>query len=342
MSEEHQQALRMAKDSLVATQSFDVSSIVRTDTLGVAFDFAPGEESARDIVDLFKQVEAESLALLPASTLHSLVSISESTRQLFQQCIDFNPTQANASSTRDSIISSINSHINSVFSALSPIIAYLNSQQSGAKATLDNLLRELGDSRARLDGLLREAESAKAQAANVLETVRSASGNVGVRNEASYFMDAAEAHRAASDNWKRATIGASVALLLYSIGTAFLHKWTWFMPTTNIGLTQFIVSKILIFGVLGYLLTLCAKNFLNHKHNEIVNKHRQNSLLTYETMVNAGQTEEARNIVLQLAAASVYQLHDTGYVKSSEGAGRGGIIEILPKTSIPLSSSGTQ
>lgn len=331
----------MAKDSLVATQSFDVASIVRADTLGVAFDFAPVEESARDIVDLFKQVDAESLALLPSSTLHSLVSISELTRQLFQQCIEFNPTQSNASSTRESIISSINSHISTVFSALSPIIAYLSSQQSGAKATLDNLLRELGDSRTRLDSVLREAESAKAQAANVLETVRSASGNVGVSNEASYFMDAAEAHKTASDNWKTATIGASVALLLYSIGTAFLHKWTWFMPTTNIGLTQFIVSKILIFGVLGYLLTLCAKNFLNHKHNEIVNKHRQNSLLTYETMVNAGKTEEARNIVLQLAAASVYQLHDTGYVKSSEGAGRGGIIEILPKTSIPLSSGGT-
>lgn len=340
MNEEHETALKAARDSLLSIQSFDASSIVRADRLGVAFDFSKAEDSAKSVIALFRQVDVESLAVLPTSSLSSLYSISESTKQLFQQCLEFDPTSSNATSTRESIIASINSHVTSVFNTLSPIISYLGTQQAGAKSTIDNLLRELGDTKQRLEAVLRDAEVARQQTATVLETARTTSGTVGAQEEASFFGSEADNHRTASEDWKKATIGAAAVLLLYAVGTAFLHKWTWFMPTTDIGLVQFIVSKILIFGVLGYLLALSAKNFLNHKHNEIVNKHRQNALLTYEKMVNAGQTDEARNIVLQLAAASVYQLHDTGYVKSSESSGRGGIIEILPKTSLPLNAGG--
>lgn len=341
MSEEHEQTLKLAKDSLSRIQGFDAGSIVRTDKLGVAFDFSPASESAAEIIKIFNQVDVDGLSALPVATLHGLHSIGDSTMQIFQQCLDYDPTAPNASSTRDSIVASINSLVSAVFNTLSPIISYLSSQQAGAKAEVERILRELGESRAAIRALVKDAEVASEQTTSVLSAARSTSGKVGVQNEASHFKAEADAHRSASENWKTATIWAAVVLLLYSISTAFLHKWTWFMPTTNIGMTQFIVSKILIFGVLGYLRTLSAKNFLNHKHNEIVNKHGQNALLTYETMVNAGQTDEARNIVLQLAAASVYQLHDTGYVKSSEGSGRGGIIEILPKTSIPLNSGGS-
>lgn len=340
MSEEHERALKSAKDTLSAIQNFDAGSIVRADKLGVAFDFSPAEESAASIVNLFNQVDSESLSTLPVSTLHSLHSISDATLQLFQQCLGFDPTTPNASSARDSIVASINSHVSSVFNTLSPVISYLTSQQAGAKLAIDSILRELREARVTIESLVKEAEVAKEQTVSVLSAARSTSGKVGTQSEASYFEAQAAIHRSASENWRIATIWAAAILLIYSAATAFLHKWNWLMPSTNIELTQFLVSKVLIFGVLGYLLTLSAKNFLNHKHNEIVNKHRQNALLTYEIMVNAGQTEEARNIVLQLAAASVYQLHDTGYVKSSESSGRGGIIEILPKTTIPLSPGG--
>lgn len=341
MNEEHETALRLAKDALVFIQTFDARSIVRSDRLGDAFDFAKAEDSALKIIELFRQVDTESLVGLPTSTLQSLHSISDATKQLFQQCLEFDPTtSASATSTRESIILSINNHVANVFNSLSHIISYLGSQQVGARSAIDSLLRELGETKGQLEALLRDADAARLQTVSILETARMTSGAVGAREEASFFGSEAAIHRAASENWKHATLAAAACLLSYAVGTAFLHKWSWFMPTTNIGLVQFIVSKILIFGVLGYLLALSAKNFLNHKHNEIVNKHRENALLTYEKMVNAGQTDEARNIVLQLAAASVYQLHDTGYVKSSEGSGRGGIIEILPKTSLPLNTGG--
>lgn len=337
MTEEREVALSAARDSLARIQSFDPASIVLNDKLGAAFDFSPAAGSAREIIGTFNQLDREGLDILPESALQTINSMAVSTQHIFEQCAAFNPTTSDASTTRLNVISSINSHVNTIFNTLSPIISYVGSQNARAKAAADGVIDEILASRDALRSLIADAQVAKQQTSAILETARSTSGKVAVGNEAEYFRAEASVHRTASDDWKTATIWAAIALLGYSVGTAFLHKWDWFMPTTNIGLTQFLVSKILVFGVLGYLLSLSAKNFLNHKHNEIVNKHRQNALLTYEAMVNAGQTDEARNIVLQLAAASIYQLHDTGYVKSSESSGRGGIIEILPKTSIPLS-----
>ena len=339
MSSERETAIKSAYDSLAAIQLFNAKSIVSAEKLGSAFDFSMAEEPAERIVILFKQVDLMGLSYLPVSSLSSLHSISESTRQIFQQALDFDPTSANATNTRDSIVAQINSHEQTVYATISPIISYLNSQMNGAQGILESLRLELQGSKQVLEGLISDAQSATAETKVVLETARAASAQVGVSKEAGHFSNAANDHRIASEKWRTATLSSAGILLLYSVGTAFLHKWEWMMPTTDIGLAQLLVSKVLVFGVLGYLLTLSAKNFLNHKHNEIVNKHRQNALLTYETMVNAGQTPEARNIVLQLAAASIYQLHETGYIKQGEGGSRGGIIEILPKTSVPLNMS---
>lgn len=341
MNDEHLNTLKSAEEALAAIQNFEAASIVRAQKLGSAFDFSSAEDSARSTVDYFRQIPVSGLRLLPTSSLHSLQSISTSTLQLFQQCLDFDPTSANASNTRDSIVSSINSHPSTAFNALSPLVSYLGSQNIGAQSTFDKISNDLIRAQAEINELVEAAKAARAETSTVLDSARTAAGSVGVSKEASHFSTAAASHETAASNWKKATIGSAIILLLYSVGTAFLHKWSWFMPTTNIGLTQFIVSKILIFGILGYLLTLSAKNYMNHKHNEIVNKHRQNALLTYETMVNAGQTPDARNIVLQLAAASIYQLHDTGYVKPSESSGASNIVEIMPKTSIPLNPSGS-
>jgi hypothetical protein len=94
------------------------------------------------------------------------------------------------------------------------------------------------------------------------------------------------------------------------------------------------LSKILIFAVLAYMLLLCARNFLSHKHNAIVNKHRQNALLTFNALVAAAGTEERRDVILTYAAACIFSPQDTGYTKAGAGPQSEmplNIIQALPK-----------
>jgi hypothetical protein len=140
-------------------------------------------------------------------------------------------------------------------------------------------------------------------------------------------------HKRESDKWRKYTIRTAIALGLYAVVTMFLHKIPGLMPDSTYDSIQLAVSKVLIFAVLGYMVLLCARNFLSHKHNEIVNKHRQNALLTFKALVDAGGKAENRDVVLTYAAACIFSPQDTGYSRSAE-SGKGetlNIVQALPK-----------
>lgn len=76
---------------------------------------------------------------------------------------------------------------------------------------------------------------------------------------------------------------------------------------------QLISSKVLIFAVLGYLLLMAARNYATHKHNVVVNRHRQNALLTYRSLVEASDGSGTEDIVLAHAASCIFSPQETGF-----------------------------
>jgi hypothetical protein len=55
-----------------------------------------------------------------------------------------------------------------------------------------------------------------------------------------------------------------------------------------------------------------------HTHNSIVNRHRQNGLQTFTTLVDAAGSSQAQDIVLSHAAASIFEPQETGYAKQHQ------------------------
>ena len=51
---------------------------------------------------------------------------------------------------------------------------------------------------------------------------------------------------------------------------------------------------------------LFAKVFISHKHNAIVNRHRQNALLTYKALVEAAGDTPNREVIFVQAAACIF------------------------------------
>jgi hypothetical protein len=81
---------------------------------------------------------------------------------------------------------------------------------------------------------------------------------------------------------------------------------------------------------MGYALVLCSRTFLAHTHNAIVNRHRQNALLTFQALVNAAKEESKKDIILTHASACMFSPQETGFTKhASEGTSN--IIQLLGK-----------
>ena len=125
---------------------------------------------------------------------------------------------------------------------------------------------------------------------------------------------------------------------VYAVLSIFIHKISWLSPINIFETVQMAVSKILIFAVISFVLYLPARNFLSHKHNAVVNRHRQNALMTYKALVEAaGEKQQASEAVLVHAAACIYAPQPTGYAAGggSDTQGARSVIELLSKPISP-------
>ena len=151
----------------------------------------------------------------------------------------------------------------------------------------------------------------------MLAAVRKAAAEQGVAQQAIYFQEESDNHNKKADDWRWWTIATAAGLGCFAILSTLAHKWNFLRPDGYPDAIQLAVSKVLIFGVIAYMLVLCARNFLAHTHNAIVNKHRQNALMTFKALVDAAQIDEKQDIVLTHAAESIFVPQDTGYTKQS-------------------------
>ena len=159
-----------------------------------------------------------------------------------------------------------------------------------------------------------------------VEGLRSGVTNMSVGGQADYFRQESEKHTKSSVWWGIGALAFAMLLVLYAL---FGEKW---IPVNLTGtddlarhyaLAQAVISRILVFAVLGYALFFCVKNYTAHRHNAIVNRHRQNALMTYRALVEANDTPENADIVLGQAARCIFAPQDSGYARSGSEDGAG-------------------
>jgi hypothetical protein len=165
---------------------------------------------------------------------------------------------------------------------------------------------------------------------STLQKVRQAAAEVGVAQHATHFRDEAAAQNKQSKWWLIATIAAFAATATWGVACFFITP-----PDSTSHLIQYAVAKLIILSALYYALVWSAKNFSAHRHNHVVNKHRQNSLSTFETFVKAARDDpDTKNAVLLQATQSIFSAQPSGYVhKDSESESPNKFIEIMRSVS---------
>lgn len=254
--------------------------------------------------------------------------------------MEFDLDAGDIKTRKSQLVERLKSSYQSNFSQIYPLISF-----SVARTVDFNRLEEQGraavqSTRDRTSELLQEISTQREEAARILAEVRKTAAERGVSQEAYYFKGEADAHSREAVVWRKWTVGMAIAVGVYGASTLIIHKIPFLAPQGTYEMIQLVGGKLIVFFVLAYMLSICARNFLSNRHNEIVNRHRQNALMTYKTLADAGGTPEARDAILNHAAASVYQLHDTGFTKPADGGGTvsSSIVGLLPKTTISPSA----
>lgn len=324
-----------ASKSLERMQTFDVYTLPRESELGTELNFADAVEPAERLVSLYQRLSLNALDDLSTQALQQVRDRANNDYKLLKQVLEFKvAAQQNPQQTRDSFVQQIEQSYDPSFQALHPYIAYslhrsadFQRLDAEARATM----QAIADRAEELESKLKEHER---EAQGVLAEIRSVAAEEGVTQQAIHFKTEADRHERESESWRNRTVRFAWALGGYAAFSVSLHKISWIAPVNNYEALQLAISKVLMFSVLAYMLFLSARNFLNHKHNSIVNRHRQNALMTHRALVEAAIEPGIRDTILVQAAGCIFSPQGTGYTESNGGdaSGAKSVVELLSKS----------
>jgi hypothetical protein len=323
--------LEEAASSLSRVQQFDPSKLIRRDELGSEMSFEPAEPLAQKVIDLFRQIPVDHLKGLPDNLLQLIKNEADSFFNLVTQVLEFKSSMNNATAQREALISQLGGCYTGYFSNLHNIISYISSQQRDYGALEREARAKIQQATDRADELRSALESHEVEAKRVLEEVKKVAAEQGVSQQAFYFSEESKSHSKEVAKWESRIILLAVIAVAYLGLALFIHKIPYLTPQNTYEAVQLGISKSLIFAVLAYLLILCGRNYLSHEHNAIVNRHRQNALLTFKALADAAAASESRDIVLTHASACIFSPQETGYTKGVQQTNVSGLVESIPR-----------
>lgn len=322
-------------EALERVQTFDPTTLGRVDDLGRQMNFAEAVKPAESIIAVYRRIPMSALADFTDGQLNSILNQANADYNLFNQILDFNAASSDAVATRTNILASIRVRRDQVFDQLWQFVAY------GVARITDTSLLET-QARATIQGIEDQAAKlteqllkAKSDADAALAAIRAVASEQGVSQQATYFKEEAQGQETLAGQWLKSTYRFAGALGAFAVLSLFLHKIDWIKPESYAETIQLVTSKILIFSVLGYLLIMAARNYATHKHNAVVNRHRQNALLTYRALVTAAEETGTQDIVLAHAASCIFSPQETGFAqgKGDSGGASKSVLELFTKSS---------
>lgn len=324
-----------AEESLLRMQKFDVNTLPREKELGSEVNFLGAVAPAQRLIDLYRRLSVTALDDLSQGGLTQVKDRANADFALLKKALDFKlASQATPQATRDSIIQQLVDSYDPSFQILHPYIAYslhrsadFQRLDADARATM----QAISDRAGKVEAQLQEHEK---EAQRVLVEIRSVAAEEGVTQQAAHFRVEADRHDSESETWRQRTTKLAIALGSYAALTVFIHKIPFLAPTSGYDTVQLAVSKVLVFAVLAYMLVLSARNFLSHKHNAIVNRHRQNALMTHRALIEAASDHGIREAIMVQAAGCIFSPQNTGYASNAstgESANPKSVVELLSK-----------
>ncbi len=147
----------------------------------------------------------------------------------------------------------------------------------------------------------------------MLDSLKIALDNIAIVKYNSIFEEESNKNRIAS-YWWLGTIGLLIASLIY-FAFYIIHDKSF--STNTHSLIEVISTRVIIISSLFVGLSLSIKNYNAHRHNQTINKHRQNALNTFETFVKSakGDTQIEQAILLEVTR-TIFGNQATGFTSN--------------------------
>ena len=171
----------------------------------------------------------------------------------------------------------------------------------------------------------------KEDAEKALKAVKEQAAEAGVSSNAHIFLENSKTYSETANKWLISTIVLVTLTFLTAIG--FLILSFYYTPKSTASAIQYAASKIIVLSTMFFGVYWAARNYKSNKHNETLNKHRANALMTFKAFVEGSNDDKVREAILLQAAQAAFVNRSTGYEnQEKEIPTVNPIVEILGKT----------
>ena len=311
---------------------FDPDSIGRRSALGDA-NFEESIPKARQIKDLFERISVRSLNSLSDSMLTTISNNASAFTDLIGRFHSYNPTTSSPND-RSQLIQEILQRTEEFQNNLSATVSFSISSSINIDDIRKSIEELVSSYQSSFEIRSQEIDSMSQKSKDILERVQSAAADQGISRESKHFSDLSEEYNRESEKWFSRSIKLGIFAIFLATVSLFSHRIPWFAANNVSEAIQIISGKVIMISIIGYALITCVRNFIANRHNAVVNRHKQNALMTYRSFLDASPSPEMVSIVLNHASSSIFSPQDTGFVKGEELPGGKSIMEWITRSSI--------
>jgi hypothetical protein len=184
----------------------------------------------------------------------------------------------------------------------------------------------------RLEEAVKAAHADAETISQLLSGVRQQAGDAGAARLSIHYRGAAETHRDSARIYRWALIGSLVLTFI-----AVLWLFLWYPPPLETSeasasllwgnFIRQLVYRLLLLGVLTYLVAFFARNYRTERHLQILNEAKQSGLDTFSLFQDATADDATRAVILAELVRSVFLAPETGLIAES---GERTVLEMVP------------
>lgn len=337
--EQRIEKITAAKALIEELAEIKATSLARTEELSHDINFSEAVSSFEEMLDIVKQLNQRSIDRLALTQITQIITGCTSLKNLITKVRDFTLNQNTPADVCKAITQEVKNSYDAIMEPLTVPLAFTATQATDyakiereAKGYHTNMREEA-------DNFKKMLESYKVDAENALQAVKDQAAEAGVATNAQIFLTDAGNHGLTAKKWLNATIWSSGVTLLVAIIFVII-SFNYKLENTATAI-QYVVSKLILLSTLSFGIFWCAKNYKSSKHNETLNKHRANALMTFRAFVEGSGDQQIKEAILLQAAQAAFVNRPTGYEsQEKESQAINPVVEILGR-SIAKSASST-
>ena len=350
--------LTLVKFRIVNLDRSGLDDLKRTDLSGRKLSFETVHPDLLAAYKMFREIltaPRESLIGLPKDSIQQIRDYLQQLLNKFQEIHAFNPQNSseaqNFREEHKTILQEIVSFCDEVRQQLGLTVAYLKSKEAEqlktqVNATVTNTVTDAVEKlNAETDQLQKQGNQAEQNEAKRQEDFNQLKSQLedllaeeSVSKHEKIFDEQANNHHRAAFWWLIATVGLSVVFgfVFYRLFNVLRLE-----GTELVEVLQNIFTKGFFLSLVYLVLNRSIKNYTAEKHLEVVNRHRQNALRTFNAFHSAaGENQETRDAVLLAATSAIFDANQSGYLATKiRGSESVNPIPQVIKAVMPSSSS---